>query len=72
MKKEEFEIKKQREESFITEFIALCRKHNLGLDSEDPDCALSIVPLSYVEDYYNDPGSFGRCYYENIEKQIED
>ena len=71
MTKKEFEEMKAKNEIFINEFIDLCKKHNLGIECEDPYCGLEIVPFNEVESYYCDNGSFGRWNYENIEKKIE-
>ena len=71
MTRQEFEEIKCKNELFINEFIELCKKHNLGIECEDPYCGLEIVPFNKVENYYNDKGSFGRWNYKYIEKKIE-
>jgi hypothetical protein len=33
------------EKQFLKEYVELCKKHNMELESDDPYCGLGIVPL---------------------------
>lgn len=45
----------EKEKEFIKEFIVLCEKYQLALESEDPYCALEIVDYDkHLIEMYND------------------
>ena len=53
--------KREKEDAFVADFIALCKKHGLAIVSDDPYCGLNVVGYGKkIRKYYNDPGSFGR------------
>lgn len=53
--------KREKEDAFITDFIALCKKYGLALESDDPYCGLNVVGYGKkMRKYYNEPDSFGR------------
>ena len=72
MNRAEFEKMKAEEAAFIKDFIALCKKHDLAIQSDDPDCGLEIVSYDEMKEYYNDKTSFGRWGYEYIERDLEE
>jgi len=61
-KKEHKAIKEERRkrEDFIDEFMDLCQKYGLAIRSDDPYCGLVVVDYKEMEEYYNNPRSFGR------------
>lgn len=73
MSNKEFKKMKKRRQEFIDEFIALCEKHELALESDDPYCGLNVVPYDdRMKKYYSNPDSFGRWTYSEIEKRLSE
>lgn len=73
MKRKKFEEMKKRHQNFIDEFVSLCEKHNLALQSDDPYCGLKVVPYDKnMKEYYSNPDSFGRWDWQYIEKNLFD
>ena len=62
----------EKEKQFVNEFIALCKKYDLGIRSQDDFCDLKIVPFYEVEDCYEDPVYFDMWELESLNDEPND